>query len=69
MSQAPAPKAEPEATSTPTPATQTPTTSYTPGSWAAGRKFVYIGTVLLTSLISSEIPIDPVLQQQSANAT
>lgn len=45
MSQAPAPKADPEVASTPTPATQTPTTSYTPGSWPAGRKFVYIGTV------------------------
>ncbi|KAH9032947.1 transcription initiation factor TFIID component TAF4 family-domain-containing protein [Lactarius hengduanensis] len=51
MSQAPAPKADPEAP-TPTPATQTPTTTYSPASWAAGQ-----------------IPIDPVLQQQSANAT
>ncbi|KAH9032744.1 transcription initiation factor TFIID component TAF4 family-domain-containing protein [Lactarius hengduanensis] len=35
MSQAPAPKADPEAP-TPTPATQTPTTTYSPASWAAG---------------------------------
>src|ERR1700761_8145172 len=42
MSQTPAPKPDPEAASTPTPAAQTPTTSYTPGSWAAGRKFLYI---------------------------